>query len=97
MKHFIVYNSLGKILRTGTCQDNRFFYQACENEFVKEGQANDATQKIVDGKVVDKTPEEIEADNPTPIPVPFEKQPANITNEQWQNILNRISELETKA
>lgn len=97
MKNYIVYDNSGTILRTGCCSKGDFFLQVGDGEFVMEGIANDVTQKIVDGKVVDKTPEEIEADNPTPIPVPFEKQPANITNEQWQNILNRISELETKA
>jgi len=41
-------------------------------------------------------PEEIEADNPTPIPIPLEEQPALITNEQWQEVLNRLEVLEDK-
>jgi len=96
MKRFIVYNSKGQILRTGSCPDSIFFRQAHDGEFVIEGKANDVTQKIVGGKIVNKTPEEIEADNPTPIPVPFEKRPAQITNEQWQGILNRLDNLEAK-
>ena len=74
-------------------------------EFIMEGEADDATQKIdfdgfdVDGqpinpRVVDKTPEEIEADNPTPASMSLEKKPASITNKQWQDVLRRLRVLE---
>lgn len=96
MKNFIVYDKQGKILRTGTCQNSTFYRQAKENEFVMEDKANDSTQKIVNvgiaGKIVDKTPEEIEEEK---LPeIPFEKWPAQITNEQWQAIQDRLENLE---
>jgi len=94
MKNFIIYNEEGAILRTGTCQDSTFNRQAHEGEFVIEGMANDVTQKVVGGKVVDKTPAEIEADNPAPPVIPIENQPARITNKQWQNILDRLTAVE---
>jgi len=71
-----------------------------------EGTANDVTQRIefdgldakgqpINPRVVDKTPEEIEANNPPePEPIPFKKQLAHITNEQWQGVLKRIDKLE---
>ncbi len=51
MKNYIVYNDVGKILRTGSCPESDFDLQASEGEFVLEGQANDSTQEIVDGAV----------------------------------------------
>jgi hypothetical protein len=62
VKIFIVYNNKGSILRTGSCPDKDFSKQAQAGEFVMEGVANDIKQKVVDGKVVDKSPEEIEAE-----------------------------------
>lgn len=46
MKNFIVYNSKGKILRIGTCQDNDVNLQAQENEYVIEGVADIETQYV---------------------------------------------------
>ena len=54
MKNYIVYNSNGDILRAGICKDSDLSLQAADGEFILEGTANDATQKIVDGQVVDK-------------------------------------------
>ena len=54
MKNFIVYNSDGDILRSGVCMDTDFDKQAKSGQFVLEGKASDANQKIVDGKVVNK-------------------------------------------
>lgn len=92
---FVVYNkSTGKILRSGHCQDRAFSKQAQEGEEVLEGVANDVRQKIVAGKIVDKTSEEIERDNPKRKRISFEKRRANISNEQYQNLLQRIERLE---
>jgi len=96
MKFFIIHNQKGKILSTGFCSNRDFNLQAQKDEFVIEGRANDITQKVVEGKVVDKTPEEIKAEKPKSIEMSFEKQKANITNEQLQIILNRIVALEVK-
>lgn len=86
--NFIIYNKSGRILRRVGCPQWMGKHQAHEGEFVLEGTASSITQKIVDGKVVDKTPEEIEADR---LPgTPEELMPAQITNEQWQEVLNRL-------
>lgn len=54
MKAYIVYNSTGDILRTGTCVNSDLDLQAGKGEFVIEGQAHDELHTIVDGKVADK-------------------------------------------
>lgn len=95
MKNFIIYNAADDILRTGLCQDVDFEIQAHANEFVMEGEADAVTQKIVEGEVVNKTPAEIEAEKPPePEPVPIGQQQANITNEQWQDVLKKLKKLE---
>lgn len=105
MKKFVVYNKQKEILRTGVCQNNTFDLQAKKNEFVMEDSANDVTQKVefdgfdekgqpIDPRVVNKTPAEIEKDNPTPPEIPIGQRPASITNEQWQAIQDRLENLE---
>ncbi len=98
MKQYTVYDTTGKILKTGQCIDKVFLLQANRpNRFVVEGRGNDVTQKVVDGKIVSKLPEEIgEIKKPKAIIVPFEKQKASITNEKLQNILKRLETLENK-
>jgi len=91
---YLIYDKTGKILRVVKCPPAMSKMQAKEGEFVLEGEANDATQKIVDGKIVNKTPEEIEAEK-SPV-IPFAKRRANITNEQLQLILGRVAKLEKK-
>ena len=54
MKSFIVYDVNGTILRTGICSERSFEYQASYPDSVIEGKANDITQKVVNGSVVDK-------------------------------------------
>lgn len=83
MKNFIVRDiETGEVIRHGRASD--IDLQAGSGEVVTEG------------IVADETPEEIEADNPKPPKIPFEKQPAYIINEQWQDVLNRINILEKK-
>lgn len=53
MKNFIVYNNLGKILRTGNCLDGDLYYQNGVDEFVIEGKADIYTQFIEEGTVKD--------------------------------------------
>lgn len=99
MKNFIVYDIQGKILRTGICRDSTFYRQANDGEFVMEGRANDATQKIINagvkGKIINRTPQEIETDNPITPEIPESQRPAHITNEQLQDVLKRLKTLET--
>jgi hypothetical protein len=52
----------------------------------------DAAGQPINPRVVDKTPEEIEAEKPPEMPEG--QRPAFITNEQWQDILNRLTALE---
>ena len=47
MKNFIVYNSTGKILRTGSCPDNMVVAQTPDyDEWVIEGEADDLAQYV---------------------------------------------------
>jgi len=98
---YIVYDMNGKILKGKViCPPILSLMQAEDGEFVMEGEANDVTQKVenpgISGKIVDKTPEEIEADKPpSPPEIPFEKLPAQINNKQWQEVLKRLKILET--
>ena len=59
MKNYIVFNGDGEILRTGICPDDMFRMQAQPGESVIEGACNDINDRIVEGKVVRKTEEEI--------------------------------------
>ena len=106
MKLFTVFNNQKEILRTGSCSKRDFLLQIQQGEYITEGFSDTLTQKVefdgfddkgqpINPRVVDKTPEEIETDNPTPPKIPFEKQTANITNKQLQDILNRLNTLET--
>jgi len=112
MKRFIVYNQQGKILRSGICQDSTFNGQTkIAGEFVMAGVVkNDNTQKIefdgfdangqpINPRVVDRTPQEIAKATYTSElkQVPFEKQFAHITNKQWQDILDRLKNLEKRS
>jgi len=96
MNPYIVYNTAGKILRTGSCPASMLEMQAHPGEKVIEGRANDYYQKMVGDKVVDKTPEEIEADNPTPAPIPDEDKPARITNKDLAALMQRVKDLEDR-
>jgi len=89
---FIVHNAQGKILRTGKCLKRDFLRQAHAGETVLEGKADDAKQKMKDGKVVDKTQAEIDADKPPEVKP--EDMPAYITNKQWRDMQDRITQLE---
>jgi hypothetical protein len=60
MKHYIVYDASGLILRTGVCAEQDFNLQANNDQLVMEGVANDSTQMIINGVVCDKPePEEL--------------------------------------
>lgn len=99
MKNFVIYNSAGEIMRIGICskKDFRLQVQKDKDEYILKGIADATTQKIVDGEIVDKTPAEIRTFNPTTLPtIPEGQRFAMVTNEQWQDILKRISALEKK-
>jgi len=54
MKPFIVYTQDGTILRTGSCPDAMFDLQKNADELIMEGVADDASDMIKDGKIVQK-------------------------------------------
>jgi hypothetical protein len=45
-KNFVIYNSTGNILRTGSCPDEAFDLQAGADEFILEGVANCAKDAV---------------------------------------------------
>lgn len=111
MRKYTIFNSEGKILRRGFCATAAFEEKAGDGEFVIEGIGDDVTQKIefdgfdvngqpINPRVVDKTPEEMKG-----IKIPkkkskslsFGKQSAYITNELWQDVLDRLKKLEAEA
>lgn len=52
-KHFYVYNSSGRILRSGYCPEDVFALQAsCDGEVVAEGIADPLNQLISDGALI---------------------------------------------
>lgn len=64
MKNFIVYDSTGKILRSGVCQDNLLQAQAGDDESIMEGIGTHRTHYIslvdpYNPTVCNKTPEQI--------------------------------------
>ena len=102
---YTIYNKTREILRIVDCSQISSLLQAKEGEYIMKGKANDSTQKIefdgfdeegqpINPRVVDKTPEEIETDNPTPAEIPIGKQAAHITNEQLDSIFQRLNTLE---
>lgn len=92
MKRFTIYNSEGEILRVGQCPNKDFKLQPQKGEFITEGLANQQTQKIVEGKIVEKAPHEIKSIPPTTQLEPL----ARITVQQWQDVLKRLDNLEKK-
>lgn len=95
---YIIYDVSGTILRSGLCGVGGIEKKKAglsQGEYIMKGTADDITQKVVGGKIINKTPEEI--DRPSaPEPVPYEQQQANITNEQMQKIIDRLEVLESK-
>jgi len=102
---YIIYSKTGEILRVVECHPTLADKQVKKDTFIMEGNANDATQKVefdgfdvegqpVNPRVVDKTLEEIEADNPLIPEIPKSQMQIYITNEQWWDIQDRLSNLE---
>lgn len=95
--NFIVYKDK-KILRTGSCPASMMSIQAGPGQKVKEGKlrdgTDDSTQKMQGDQVADKTPEEIEKENPTRPPIPEDEKTKHIKNKDWDDILLRLAALE---
>lgn len=56
---YAVYNQSGDILRTGSCQECDIDLQAGDGEYLYVGEADQLTQKVVNGELVSKEPEQI--------------------------------------
>ena len=98
---YTVFNKeTDEIIRTGVCSNSSFTLQAGKGEDIIKQTINFNTQKILNGKIVDKTPEEIKAEEIAKeaerkrAEIPHEKQQAHITNEQYQSLLIRLTKLE---
>ena len=63
MINYIVYNSIGEILRTGMCSNKDFELQAGDGEFVLEGTADTRYQVVINGNVVSKSQSDIDSFN----------------------------------
>ena len=86
MKHYIVYDASGLILRAGVCAEQDFNFQANNDQLVIEGVANDSTQMIINGVVCDKPePEELtdEELNTLLQPEVRFKRNAKLTRSDW--------------
>lgn len=54
--NYIIHDSSGRVLRTGSCPDDHVQLQARDGEMAIEGEANDGLHRIEDGKVIDLPP-----------------------------------------
>jgi hypothetical protein len=95
MVHFIIYeNGTGKIQRTGYCEAKNLPKKILQTQTLILGKASIDTDKIENGQVVKKTPADLAAEQPVPIPI--DDQEATITNKAWQDVLDRVAVLENK-
>lgn len=93
---YYCYDDDNRIRKTGFCTVDDFHLQGKRHGWhVAEGIAHDATQKMQDGQIVDKTPEEIEADRP-PRGKP-EDMPVVLSKRDYEQLVSRIENLEGKA
>lgn len=85
---YIMYNPVtGEIFKTGACVSAKRPTPPSGMK-VMQGVANDATQKIEDGKVVDKSPDELPPPRPEHVPRKILKQT------EWDELIKRIEILE---
>ena len=58
-KKYTVYSDVGKIVKTVTCLPCDIQVNTKEGQFYVEGIGNSQIQKVVDGKIIDKTSQEL--------------------------------------
>ena len=108
MAQFIVYDQNKEVLRTGNAPLGMVNMQAGPGEFTIEGTADDRKQKMefdgldesgrpINPRLVDKTPAEIERDNPPPPVIPDEDKPAQMTKKELALLMQRVKDIEDKA
>ncbi len=94
MKYAIYKNNTNKILRIIRGHSAHINSQLKENESFASvsNDVSDMTHKIIGGKAVKKTFEEIESEKQPGIPEG--KKPKLITKDMWQAVLNRLTNLD---
>jgi len=83
-KNFLIYDSTGKILRTGNCPEEVFDAQAMQGELITE-----ATACCVKDAVNPETGEIIHNGNPNPLgaPTPSATQPVGLSTQTQLDLL----------
>ena len=93
---YFCYDDEGVIRKFGFCQTKDLELQGKRHGWhVEEGIAHDSKQKMKDGKLVNKTPEEIEADRPPRGKI--EDEMMFISKKDWQELNTRLNNLEDKV
>ena len=67
--NYIIYKkgvNPSQIIRTGICPEEMMKIQVKEDEMIIEGIANDSTQYILNGEVINYTPEQLKAKDAVP-------------------------------
>ncbi len=90
--NYIVYDSQGKILRTGTCSEQALAIQAQEGEYVIKGLASDTHHKVVDNKVCEIAENEKAK---TSLMLNHDDEPIVVTRKQWSDITARLTAIES--
>lgn len=91
---YIVYDNNGKILWCGTNKWGKA-PKSRPDKNVIEGVADGRTHKIINRKIVPRTLEEMNNDNPLPdTPISIGNRNAYVTQDQYQSILDRLDALE---
>ena len=95
---FAIYDDHGAILRTGSCPPFMLDLQIRDGEHLLEGRADARRQKVVGGKVVDKSAEEM-AEQHAREAARMERyrtkdRPVTILSSEWTDLLARVQALE---
>lgn len=93
---YLVYDSEGRILRSGYCRGELVDLQAGEGESALRERADDARHKVVGGKLAAKTQQEIELDQSLDPAASIEQRSASPSDAQWQDLEARLVNLEQR-
>lgn len=96
MVNFVVYNKFGQILRTGTCPKNMVAIQAGDGEYSLIGNGSDRDHKVINGKVVSRSPEEINELMETEDTTKKSQERRRMINSKGQEIIDRMAIEELK-
>lgn len=97
MMEYYIYVSTGQILKSVRTSNLTFLKSRLKDgEFLGEGKVDDSKQMIVDGNVIDGqvSPEDRAPDVVAPFPIRLRTTQVDITKEELQSILDRLTTLE---